>query len=131
MIPFLSPPHDIQLAAAIRQGLVIAWWLMPLSYLLCAVHFARKKDRRGQQLLARHGLVIVGGFLLSSTLSHFARSFAAHGNPSFFGSIASTGKCLLAPDDFCAWPELQLIIVPAIYLLLLRLVFARRRSHDG
>ena len=131
MIPFLGPPHDVHLASAIRQGLVIAWWFMPLAFFLCAVRFARNGDRRGRQLLAWHALALVVGVLLSSTLPYLAGTFAAHGSPGLFGSIVSTGKCLFAPDLFCAWPEVQLLVVPAIYVLLLRLVTARRRSHGG
>lgn len=131
MIPFLAPPHDVQLASAIRQGLVIGWWLMPLAFILCAVHFARNGDRRGRRVLEWHAVAIVGGVLLSSALSFLMGTFAAHGNAGILGAVVSTGKCLFAPDAYCSWPEAQLVIVPAIYLLLLRLVIVRRAVGRG
>ncbi len=131
MFPFLGPPLDVQLASAIRQALVVAWWLMPLAFVACAVHFARKGDRRGQKLLTRLALVIVGGWLLLSVVGYAMGSVAAHGSASFLKALLSTGTCLFAPGVFCPWPEAQLVIVPAIYLLLLVLVVRRRGTGAG
>jgi hypothetical protein len=128
MIPFLGPPHDIHLASAIRTGLIIAWWLMPIAFLLCGIYFARRRDRRGQKLLAGYAATLCAGLFLSSLAAWLTGTYAPHGQSGFTNTLLSTGKCLFTPDTFCAWPELQLLIVPVIYGLLLLLVTSRRRS---
>lgn len=129
MFPFLGPPHSPQLAAIIRHAVVVAWWLMPAIFLLCAAHFSRVGDRRGRKLLVRYAAAVLVGLLVVATLSYVGGGFATHGSRSLLNTLLSTGKCLFAPDLFCGWPEGQLIVVPTIYLLLTILVVSRRRAR--
>lgn len=123
-----------------RVGLTIAWWLLPIALALSAWFLHRLGDRQGVKLIAGFGIAIGVGFVGVIAASFlFGAMFARHGNASLSVALSSTLGCVFTPGlpnfrYYCAWPNWQFALLPALYLVLVLTVVRRgwrQRDRTG